>query len=289
MLGVSEKRGGAFLQKRDALAIFVAMQRYFMYFSYDGTSYHGWQVQPGAVTVQQVLQEALSTILRHPVELVGAGRTDAGVHAARMVAHFDLPDAPEGGAGTPEALAAMAARLNRFLPHDIAVERICPVVPEAHARFSALSRTYQYFMSRRKSPFSRAYCYYYAAPLDVEAMNHAAGMLLGYRDFTSFSKLHTDVKTNNCHVRRAFWQGEEPGKLVFTIEADRFLRNMVRAVVGTLLDVGRGKMPPGAITRILDEKDRRAAGNSAPACGLFLMDVAYPDDVFPRTNRMQNP
>ncbi len=255
------------------------MQRYFMYFSYDGTAYHGWQIQPGATTVQQVLQEAVGTVLRCPLELVGAGRTDAGVHAARMVAHFDLPE-QMAGENPQEALRTLVARLNRFLPRDIAVDRICPVVPEAHARFSALSRTYQYFITRHKSPFYRQYSYCYAAPLDVEAMNRAAGMLLRHRDFTSFSKLHTDVKTNNCRVSRALWQEERPGRLVFTIEADRFLRNMVRAVVGTLLDVGRGKMAPEEIERILEAKDRCAAGNSAPACGLFLMDVSYPPSLF---------
>ena len=251
-----------------------------MYFSYDGTAYHGWQIQPGAVSVQEVLGGALSTILRRPTEVVGAGRTDAGVHAARMVAHFDAPAAGEEGALLP-AGAELAERLNRFLPRDIAVERICPVVPEAHARFSAVSRTYKYYIARRKSPFGCRFSYYYKGALDVAAMNRAASLLLGRHDFTSFSKLHTDVKTNFCRLSRAFWQEEDEGaRLVFTIEADRFLRNMVRAVVGTLLDVGRGKMPPEGMCRILEARDRCAAGSSAPACGLFLAGVDYPQALF---------
>lgn len=255
------------------------MQRYFIFFSYDGTAYHGWQIQPGAISVQQVLQHALSTILRQPVEVVGAGRTDAGVHASLMVAHFDVPEATPAAALCAD-LVALVARLNRFLPRDIAVERICPVVPEAHARFSAVARTYKYYIARRKNPFARQYSYYYASPLDVEAMNRAAAVLCEYRDFTSFSKLHTDVKTNNCRLVRALWEEEGADRLVFTIEADRFLRNMVRAVVGTLLDVGRGKLTVDGVRRIVAAKDRCAAGSSAPACGLFLVDVRYPKSLF---------
>ncbi len=250
------------------------MQRYFLYLSYDGTAYHGWQVQPGAISVQEVLQKSLSTILRRETEVVGAGRTDAGVHASLMVAHFDGED------NLDEPSWRLVDRLNRLLPQDVAVSRICRVCADAHARFSATARTYHYYICRRKSPFSRQYAWRYEGQLDMTRMNEAAACLSEYCDFTSFSKLHTDVKTNNCRIFRAFWEEREDGMWVFTIEADRFLRNMVRAVVGTLLDVGRGKLSVEEFRSVIEKQDRCAAGSSVAACGLFLTNVSYPEIIF---------
>lgn len=248
------------------------MQRYFIYLAYDGTAYHGWQVQPNGISVQECLMKALSTLLRRQVEVVGAGRTDAGVHAALMVAHFDSE--------TPLDEALMTDKLNRLLPPDIVVFRLCPVVPEAHARFSATSRTYRYYVTTAKDIFHRPYrCRLFHTP-DFALMNRAAATLMDYTDFTSFSKLHTDVKTNNCKVTLAEWTQVDDSTWVFTIRADRFLRNMVRAVVGTLLEVGRGKLSVDGFRRIVEQKDRCKAGTSAPAGALFLVDVTYPPELF---------
>ena len=246
--------------------------RYFIYLSYDGTNYHGWQVQPNGNSVQAELMKALSTLMRRPVEVVGAGRTDAGVHARLMVAHFDADDAGD--------LTRLADKLNRLLPPDIAVHRVRPVRSGAHARFDATYRTYKYYVTTEKSPFGRAYkCRLFHTP-DFERMNQAAQTLSDYTDFTSFSKLHTDVKTNNCRIRHARWEQLSPVEWVFTISADRFLRNMVRAVVGTLLEVGRGKLSVDGFRRIIEMKDRCKAGTSAPGHALFLVDVGYPEDLF---------
>ena len=205
------------------------MNRYFIYLSYNGKQYNGWQTQPNGVTVQQTIEEALATLLREPVPIVGAGRTDAGVHARLMVAHFDREE--------PIAdLKFLAEKLNRVLPKDIAIHRIVSVTPEAHARFDATSRTYKYYLATRKDPFLYDLTYRYPGQLDFEAMNAACPILFEYRDFTSFSKLHTDVKTNNCRIQQARWE-KEGDMWVFTITADRFLRNMVRAIVGTLLEI----------------------------------------------------
>ncbi len=247
------------------------MPRYFMELSYNGTRYHGWQIQPNAHTVQAELEHCLGTFLRQIVPVTGAGRTDTGVHAAYYVAHFDADD-------LPYSCHDMVEKLNRFLPHDIALHRIWPVHANAHARFSAISRTYQYFISRRKDPFSTAFSWHYYQPLDVEAMNSAAQLLTGISDFTSFSKLHTDVNTNLCNVIRAEWL-ERDHQLVFTISADRFLRNMVRAVAGTLIEVGKGKLLPGQLLSIAEAMDRSAAGTSLPAAGLFLTGVGYPPEL----------
>ncbi len=244
------------------------MPRYFTELSFKGTRYHGWQVQPNALSVQEVLETTFSTFMRQRIEVTGAGRTDTGVHASYYVAHFDAES-------LPFAAADLVEKLNRFLPNDIALKSIREVGPEMHARFSAIRRTYQYFISRVKDPFTLDTSYQYLWPLDVEAMNQAAEVLLGWEDFTSFSKLHTDVKTNICHVTEAFWK-EEGTQLVFTISADRFLRNMVRAIVGTLLEVGRGKLTHDGLITILEKKDRSAAGTSAPPQGLFLTDIQYP-------------
>lgn len=248
------------------------MNRYFIYLSYNGKQYNGWQTQPNGVTVQQTIEEALATLLREPVPIVGAGRTDAGVHARLMVAHFDREE--------PIAdLKFLAEKLNRVLPKDIAIHRIVGVTPEAHARFDATSRTYKYCLATRKDPFLYDLTYRYPGQLDFEAMNAACPILFEYRDFTSFSKLHTDVKTNNCRIQQARWE-KEGDMWVFTITADRFLRNMVRAIVGTLLEIGRGRMTADGLRRVIEAKDRCKAGVSVPGHALYLVDITYPDQLF---------
>lgn len=248
------------------------MQRYFIYLSYDGKNYHGWQIQPNGMSVQEKLQNALSTILRATISVVGAGRTDAGVNASQMVAHFDTDIRFQP--------AQLAHALNRLLPADIAIQSIRPVTQEAHARFSATARTYHYYITLEKSPFHRHYAYRFPQPLDFDRMNEAAKLLFNYTDFTSFSKLHTDAKTNNCRIMQAQWEEKEPGLWCFTIKADRFLRNMVRAIVGTLTDVGRGRISMGDFCRIIELKDRCKAGTSVPGEALFLCQVDYPDAIF---------
>ncbi|MBR8707918.1 tRNA pseudouridine(38-40) synthase TruA [Bacteroides pyogenes] len=248
------------------------MQRYFIYLAYDGTRYHGWQVQPNGISVQECLMKALATFLREDIEVVGAGRTDAGVHASLMVAHFDYDASLE-----PDAVAD---KLNRLLPPDISVFRIRRVKPGAHARFDAVERTYKYYVVSAKYPFNRQYRWRIHSRLDYDRMNEAARTLLEYSDFTSFSKLHTDVKTNICRITHAEWTQEDDITWVFTIRADRFLRNMVRAIVGTLVEVGRGKLSVDGFRRIIEQKDRCKAGTSAPGQALFLVDVAYPQDIF---------
>nr|WP_299174609.1 tRNA pseudouridine(38-40) synthase TruA [uncultured Allomuricauda sp.] len=245
--------------------------RYFIQFSYFGKAYHGWQNQPNAITVQEVLEKALSTLVRKEIDLVGAGRTDAGVHAKEMYAHFDSDDF--------ENSEELTYRLNAFLPEDITVQKITPVKSDAHARFDASERTYEYWVIQEKNPFYSDFAHYVKHPLDVKAMNQSAQYLLDHKDFECFSKSNTDVKTFLCDVRQAFWEKKEE-KLVFTIGADRFLRNMVRAVVGTLLDVGMGKMKPEEIKTILESKDRGKAGVSVPAKGLYLTKVSYPKRIF---------
>jgi tRNA pseudouridine38-40 synthase len=333
--------------------------RYFIFLQYDGTAYHGWQSQPNATSVQQTIEEKLSLLLQRELFIVGAGRTDAGVHARLMTAHFELagglrladgrlsvldpaeaPAGAQGAAPTPnpadepddeEALERarrdeekraawlrvgrnldddttfhrfgrspieedglteeyveeqrracdfLCQRMNHLLPADIALLRIVPVRPTAHARFSPLSRTYRYYITTRKSPFDRDYSYRIFWDLDLQLMNRAAARLFTYTDFTSFSRLHTDVKTNNCRIMEACWEEPRPGELVFTIRADRFLRNMVRAVVGTLLLVGRHRLTVEEFCRTIEQRDRCQAGDSAPAQALFLEDIEYPDDIF---------
>lgn len=245
------------------------MGRYFIHLAYNGASYNGWQTQPGLPTVQQTLETALSTLLRRSVAVVGCGRTDTGVHASDFYAHFDA-DGPEG---LPSA--DLVFKLNNILPPDIVVFDIYAVAPNAHARFDATARTYQYHVSNRKLPFRQGqYCRIYYRP-DIDKMNEAARVLMEYDDFTSFAKLHTQVKTNICHLTRADW-AEEEGGWVFTIRSNRFLRNMVRSVTGTLLDVGRGKLTIDGLRQIIEQKNRCAAGVSMPACGLFLTKVEYP-------------
>lgn len=248
------------------------MQRYFIYLAYDGTAYHGWQIQPNGISVQECLMKALAILLRREVEVIGAGRTDAGVHASLMVAHFDSEQ--------PLDTVLIIDKLNRLLPPDISVYRLRPVRSDAHARFDATARMYKYYVTTAKIPFDRQYrCRLFQAP-DFERMNETARTLFDYTDFTSFSKLHTDVKTNNCKIMQAAWTQVDEVTWVFTIQADRFLRNMVRAVVGTLLEVGRGKLTMEGFRQVIERKDRCQAGTSVPGNALFLVDVSYPEDLF---------
>lgn len=243
--------------------------RYFIHLAYDGSNYKGWQIQPNGITVQETLTLALKTILRQDIAVVGAGRTDTGVHARNFYAHLDLELSLSS-----EETAQLVYKLNRFLPTDITIYDFFRVAPDLHARFSPISRTYTYFISQNRDPFIREYAWYRFGTFDVEAMNSAAETLLEITDFTSFSKLHTKTKTNNCKVSHAKWQQTDSG-LVFTITADRFLRNMVRAVVGTLVDVGLGKISLDDFIQIIHSKDRCSAGESVPAHGLFLHEVCY--------------
>lgn len=242
--------------------------RYFMQLSYRGAPFHGWQSQPGEVTVQSVLEDALSMILRRPMKITGAGRTDAGVNARMMVAHFDA----EPSLSDPDGLVR---KLNAVVGKDIAVHKIWEVAPDSHARFDAVSRTYHYYAVTEKTPFFYPLSWKAPATLDFEAMNRAAEILLETSDFTSFSKLHTDVKTNICRVTYARWERLGDHEWVFVITADRFLRNMVRAVVGTLVEVGRGKMSIERFREVIDRRDRCAAGTSMPGEALFLWEVKY--------------
>ncbi|MBR4779618.1 MAG: tRNA pseudouridine(38-40) synthase TruA [Bacteroidaceae bacterium] len=253
--------------------------RFFLTLSYDGTNYSGWQTQPNAPTVQQTIEEALATLLRVPVPIVGAGRTDAGVHARMMVAHLDVDE--ECVIACPQPFTDwLCEKLNRLLPPDIAIQRMQRVRDDAHARFDAIARTYIYYVHTAKRPFGRDYSMRLFTPPDFEAMNEAAARLFDYIDFTSFSKLHTDVKTNHCRIMQARWEQADEGVWTFTIKADRFLRNMVRAIVGTLLEVGRGRMSVDEFCQVIEQKDRCSAGTSVPGRGLFLTQIDYPNELF---------
>lgn len=247
--------------------------RYFLKLAYDGSAFHGWQSQPNAVSVQSTVEEALSTVLRTPTSVTGAGRTDTGVNARVMYAHFDTPEEITD----PDRLIVS---LNRLCGRHIAIGDIIRVADDAHARFDAVEREYRYFVALEKSPFLSPFSWLCPRRPDVDAMNEAARILLETDDFTSFAKLHSDAKTNICDVREAVWtewvnQYGVPG-LVFTIRADRFLRNMVRAVVGTLVDVGRGKLSTDGFRAIISARDRCSAGTSMPPEALFLWNVKYP-------------
>ena len=244
------------------------MSRYFVTFSYDGTRYHGWQIQPNGVSVQEKLQEALSTLLREPIVVTGAGRTDAGVHARMMVAHFDWEGAVIDG-------QQLAYKLNRLLPYDIAVSKVEPVSEEMHARFSAKSRMYRYYIHTVKDPFQRAYSCEIHYPLDFAKMNEAAKILTTYEDFGAFCKSGADVKTTFCDVTKAEWVQTSPTSWYFEIRANRFLRNMVRAVVGTLIEVGRGRLSIDDFKKVIEGKQRSDAGESMPGTALFLEDIVY--------------
>ncbi len=244
--------------------------RYFLHLAYNGTPFYGWQVQPDRPSVQETVERCLSLLLHQGrVPVTGCGRTDAGVHASCFYAHFDIDRRLDR-----EACGRIKDQMNSFLPKDIAIYRLFAVKGTAHARFDAESRTYRYFLSTRKDPFSCSLRLFYHRPLDVEAMNRAAGLLEANEDFTSFSKVHTQVNNFICHVSEAFWE-KKGDELVFTITANRFLRNMVRAIVGTLLEVGLGKMSEREFQMVLERKDRCEAGVSVPAHALFLTDVRY--------------
>ena len=244
--------------------------RYFLHLAYNGAPFFGWQVQPDHPSVQEVLERSLSLLLHQEhIAVTGCGRTDTGVHAADYYAHFELEETLDA-----EGLKRLRDQLNSFLPKEIAIFDIFPVKPRAHARFDAVERTYQYFVSIRKNPFTFQQRYFSFRTPDIERMNEAAALLLENEDFTSFSKVHTQVNNFICHVTHAQW-GLEGDDLVFTITANRFLRNMVRAVVGTLLDVGFGKLSVSDFQNIINQKDRCKAGISVPAGALFLTNVRY--------------
>lgn len=249
----------------------VDMQkRYFLEIAYDGTDYHGWQVQHNAVSVQEVLNKALATVFRQEIETVGAGRTDAGVHASQLYVHFDVADA-----AVEYDLPLIRRRLNSLLPQDIAVHRIFAVADDAHTRFDAVLRSYEYHIHFEKSPYLYRFSYLMRERPNVEAMNQACQYLLGTKDFGCFSKSHTQVHTNICTIERAEWilVGD---KLTFYISANRFLRNMVRAIVGTLLKIGTKGLPADHMEEVIRSQNRSNAGTSVPACGLFLTEVKYP-------------
>ena len=241
--------------------------RYFIKFAYNGTHYHGWQYQPNAISVQETLNKVFSTLLQEEIEIVGAGRTDTGVHASEMFGHFDTEKEID--------LEKLKYKANSFLPKDIAIFKIIPLHNEAHARFDATSRTYHYHISTKKDVFDTELSWYNPLPLDVEAMNNSAKLLLNFTDFQCFSKSNTDVFTYNCKITEAYWW-KENNKLIFTITADRFLRNMVRAIVGTLINVGLHKISEKDFVNIIESKNRQKAGFSVPAHGLFLTQITYP-------------
>lgn len=241
--------------------------RYFIEFAYNGKNYFGFQIQPDAISVQEILNSALSTLLREPIEIVGAGRTDSGVHAKQMFAHFDTKRTLD--------TAKLIQRLNSFLPQDIVINQFHSVAENAHARFDATSRTYNYHIHTYKNCFTHEGSWYVHQSLNIQLMNEAAKMLLDYEDFQCFSKVHTDVKTFNCKISEAYWTQEDTC-VKFTITADRFLRNMVRAIVGTLINVGLEKTTLADFRKIIESKNRSRAGFSVPAHGLYLVKVTYP-------------
>jgi tRNA pseudouridine38-40 synthase len=248
------------------------LQRYFIQLSFKGTPFNGWQKQQNAPSVQVAIENALSLLIRKKIDVVGAGRTDTGVHANYYIAHFDSPIIIEN-------LFDFVYHLNKILPYEISVQKIIPVTPDAHARFDAISRTYSYRITQVKDPFGKEFSYYLSYPFDINILNNVSQQLLNYNDFTSFCKLHSDNKTNLCHIYQANWQmtGNE---FIFTIKADRFLRNMVRAIVGTIIDVGRGKISVQDFIKIIESKNRSTASTSAPAHGLYLKDIEYPERLF---------
>ena len=241
--------------------------RYFIHLAYDGTRYHGWQIQPNGISVEGEIELRLSTLLRQPIDIVGAGRTDAGVHARHMVAHFDIED----GCDTKQ----LCYRLNRMMPPDICIYKIEKVADDLHARFSATSRTYHYYISTKRNPFNRQYTWLCHYDLDFELMNQAAEILMEYKDFASFCKSHTDVKTTLCNIIEAKWIKDYEGCYYFRIKANRFLRNMVRAVVGTLVEIGRHRLSLDDFRNVIEGKKRTMAGESMPANALFLEKIEY--------------
>ena len=269
---------------------FATAMRYFVHLSYDGTRFHGWQIQPNGISVEGEIERCMGIILRHPTDIIGAGRTDAGVHARHMVAHFDLnPEIvstlpndvimvgsqAESGENDKLNCPQLTFRLNRILPPDISIHRIEQVDDSLHARFSAVSRTYHYYLHESKNPFRRTYSYECHFPLDFDAMNNAAAIMMEYEDFACFCKSHTDVKTTFCSITEARWIRASDDSWYFRITANRFLRNMVRAIVGTLIEVGRGKMSIQDFRAVIEGRKRTKAGESMPGNALFLEDVRY--------------
>ena len=252
---------------------YKSVNRYLLKLAFKGTNYHGWQIQPNSITIQEIMNNALSTILREEINVIGAGRTDAGVHASCFFAHFDL----EKSEVTDKE--HFLFKINNYLPGDIAVYDIYPVDPKAHARFSATSRTYKYYITRKKNPFKIEFSYHLFFNANIEKMNQACSQLFEYSDFTSFSKSNTQAKTNFCEIYKAEWT-EKEDEIIFTIRANRFLRNMVRAIVGTMLDIGRDKITLNEFRKIIESKNRSNAGYSVPPNGLFLTDIRYPDKIY---------
>jgi tRNA pseudouridine38-40 synthase len=250
----------------------VTPQRYFIELSYNGANYHGWQIQKNAVSVQEILNDRLSIVLRQPIETTGCGRTDTGVHAKQFFAHFDMERSMDHGPWTMDKTVIRS--VNAILPDDIAIKNIYPVAEDVHARFSAKLRTYEYHIHFNKDPFKKGFSWELRDIPDIGLMNEAAQIILGYTDFTCFSKSNTQVKTNNCKISAAEWFEIENG-IFFRISADRFLRNMVRAIVGTLMLVGRKEITSNDIRQIVESKNRSNAGTSVPACGLYLTQVLY--------------
>lgn len=244
--------------------------RYFIELSYFGKAYHGWQNQPDSISVQEVLEKNLSKVLPGKIEVVGAGRTDAGVHASQMFAHFDCAEKIN------EAL--LRYKLNSMLPKDIAIAEVFEVIAEAHARFDAVSRSYEYHLLQEKDVFNIDNAWFYRHSLNIENMNEAASKLGNYTNFKCFSKSRTDVRTYNCRIDHAEWKVEGT-KLVFYITADRFLRNMVRAIVGTLVEIGQNKRPVSYMDEVILSEDRNMAGTSVPAHGLYLTRIMYPENI----------
>ena len=244
--------------------------RYFIELSYNGGAYHGWQIQPNAVSVQEVIEKALSTLLKETISIMGAGRTDTGVHATQMFAHFDT--------ACVFSIADLVFKLNSFLPKDIAIQAIFKVKADVHTRFNALSRTYLYRVTLKKNVFTSDSVYYVKQNLDVDKMNAASEILLDYKDFQCFSKSNTDVKTYNCNIMKAEWIYEKD-ELHFIIQADRFLRNMVRAIVGTMINIGLEKIDVKDLYTIIKSKSRSEAGFSVPAHALYLTKIEYPEDI----------
>jgi len=247
-------------------------QRYFIELTFNGASYHGWQIQNNAISVQAVVDKALSTILRQEIKTLGCGRTDTGVHAKQLFAHFDCLKVD-----VEKQDAAILKSLNAVLPNDIAVKRIFEVPNDLHARFSAISRSYEYYIHFEKDPFLDGFSWQIRDKPDLMKMNEAAKIMMEYRDFSCFSKTHTQVLTNNCEIYQAEWKWINNDRLVFNISANRFLRNMVRAIVGTLIEIGNGKNTIESIRSTIESKNRSEAGTSVPACGLYLSQVVYPD------------
>jgi tRNA pseudouridine38-40 synthase len=251
----------------------IKLHRYFIQLSYKGTLFHGWQRQNNAPTVQEEVEKTLSTLLKAPTQVMGAGRTDTGVHAQYYIAHFD---ALQDGLHHDQNLVY---KINQLVHPDVAVQKIIKVANGAHARFDALSREYTYCISLEKDPFNREFCYVYQGRLDIEAMKKSAGVLFGFEDFKSFCKLHSDVKTTKCKILVSEWE-YKGSQMVYKIKADRFLRDMVRAIVGTMFEIGRGRLGIQGMKAIIEGRNRQLAGPSAPACGLALTNIEYKPQVF---------